>query len=120
MANSRAKGARGELEAVAVLDAMGFDCRRTVQYNGKAGDADVVCEGLPVHFEVKRTERLSPYQFMDQAIRDAKARNIPCVMMKSNNKPWLVTVRAVDLIALAEALINARRFQAHDQQPEAL
>lgn len=120
MPQSRDKGARGEREAAAVLDALGLDCRRTVQYNGRAGDADLVCDRFEVHIEVKRTERLNPYAFMDQAIRDAKGRKLPMVMMRSNDRPWLITVRASDLVAFCEAFINARRIPAHDQQPEAL
>lgn len=53
--NSRAKGKRGELEAVKYLKSLGFaDARRTQQYNG-LGKGDVICpESLPrLHFEVK-------------------------------------------------------------------
>lgn len=118
--NSRDKGKRGELEACAILDSMGLDCRRTVQYNGRQGDADVACDRFPVHIEVKRTERLNPYAFMDQAIRDAKGKHPPMVMMKGNNRPWLIMIRAVDLELIARRYLDARRIQAHDQQPEAL
>lgn len=54
--NSRAKGKRGELEAVKYLKSLGFaDARRTVQYNGRGGRGDVECpESLPnIHLEVK-------------------------------------------------------------------
>ena len=120
MANSRDKGKRGELEAVAVLDALGLDCRRSVQYCGRSGDADITCDRFDAHVEVKRTERLNPYAFIDQAIRDSKGRRPPLVMMRSSNRPWLVMLRAVDFPIVAERFLGARRIQAHDQQPEAL
>ena len=121
MPNSRQKGKRGELEACEALDAVGYDCSRSVQYSGRNGDADIVCDALPgIHFEVKRTERLSPYQFLDQAIRDSKGRKVPVILYRSSNRPWMVTFRICDLPVLVEALYGARRVQAHDQQPEAL
>ena len=43
--NSRAKGKRGELELSRALGEYGYGCRRSVQYSGASGDADVV--GLP-------------------------------------------------------------------------
>jgi len=120
MANSRDKGKRGELEAVAVLDALGLDCRRSVQYCGRSGDADITCDRFEAHIEVKRTERLNPYGFIDQAIRDSKGRRPPLVMMRSSNRPWLVMLRAVDLPIVAERFLGARRIPTSDQQPEAL
>jgi hypothetical protein len=53
--NSKAKGKRGELEAVKFLKRLGFaDAKRTQQFNG-LGRGDVECpESLPnIHFEVK-------------------------------------------------------------------
>ena len=52
--NSRAKGARGELEAVKFLKGLGYQARRTQQYCGSAGDSDVALEDYPDLFiEVK-------------------------------------------------------------------
>jgi hypothetical protein len=117
--SSRAKGARGELEAAALLVQLGFSARRTVQYNGLAGGADLETSCKGVHFEVKRTERLSPYQFMDQAVRDsAKRAEIPCLLMRSNNRPWLVTIRAGDLHEFVARVQASARLQSFDG-PEA-
>lgn len=106
--SSRAKGARGELEACEVLGRIGMDCIRSVQYSGRNGTADIVCDGVALHFEVKRTERLSPYQFMDQAIRDAKTGSAPVVIMRSSYKPWLLMLRVDDAIQFAEEVLAAR------------
>lgn len=117
--NSRGKGASGELEAADALSEVLGDCRRTVQYSGRAGTADVVCEYAPgLHIEVKRTERLNPYAFIDQAIRDATAsKRVPLVVCRSSYKPWLIVCRLSDLPALARQVVeadHARRLPAHD------
>lgn len=128
MTHSRDKGARGELEACEALEAIGLDCRRTVQYNGKGGTADIVCDAAAdLHIEVKRTERLNPYMFLDQAIRDATPhKRTPLVVCRSSYKPWLIVCRVSDLPKVAEQIIEGRRrggVQAHSPgeavQPEA-
>lgn len=75
---SRNKGKRGELELVHQLEALGFEgVHRAQQYCGSASSADVL--GLFGHHpECKRTEALSLYRAMDQAIRDsAGTDNLP-------------------------------------------
>lgn len=90
-----------------------------MQYNGRAGTADVLCEYAPgLHIEVKRTERLNPYAFMDQAIRDAAAtKRVPLVVCRSSYKPWLIVCRLSDLPALARQVVeadHARSLPARD------
>ena len=97
MTNSKQKGKRGELELVHKLNDLGFDTRRTAQYNGKETGslADLVgIEG--VHIECKRNERLNLNEAMDQAIRDAKEDEAPMVFHRKNGKPWLVTMTLAD------------------------
>lgn len=109
--DSRAKGKRGELEACGALARIGLDCRRTVQYSGRAGTSDVICEDAPnLHIEVKLTERLNPYGFMDQAIRDMhKLPHVPTIVCRSSYKPWLVILQLEDIPRFVEAYTNARR-----------
>lgn len=53
--NSRAKGKRGELEAVKFLRSLGFTARRGQQFSGGPDSADVEVEELSnVYIEVKR------------------------------------------------------------------
>lgn len=119
--NSREKGQRGELEACEALDAIGLDCRRSVQYNGRSGDADIVCDQAPrLHFEVKRTERLNLFGALDQALRDSKGKRIPIVMCRSNHRPWMLCIRVVDIPAFVEEFHCARRIPPFDSQREAL
>ena len=87
---SKRKGANGERELAKVLTEAGFDCRRGCQYDGR-GVADVI--GLPnIHIECKRVEHLDLYGAVDQSIRDAKELELPTVIHRRNNKPWLVTM----------------------------
>lgn len=120
---SRTKGARGELEAAEALTRIGLDCSRTAQRTGKTGMADLECDGVKLHIEVKRTERLNPYRFMDQAIADSqRTRRKPLVVMRSSHKPWLIVCRLDDMPSIVEEFLNARRIrsQADDSQREAL
>lgn len=89
--NSRQKGKAGELELARVLKEYGYDAKRSVQYNGKDGQADVL--GLPsIHIECKRVEQLNLYNAMDQAKRDAKNGDKPAVFHRKNRCNWLVTM----------------------------
>lgn len=100
--NSRDKGKRGELELSKHLRDHGWiDARRSAQYCGIAGDADIA-DAIPgIHIECKRTERLNLYPAMQQAIDDAPDGIIPTVFHRRSRKPWLVVVRLGDLKELA-------------------
>lgn len=105
--NSKAKGKRGELGAVHELNGMGFSVHRTQQFCGKAGNADV--EGIPgCHLEIKNVERLNIYEAMEQAIRDRRDGEIPTVIHKKNNKPFLVTICLGDSIEWARRWLDGR------------
>jgi Holliday junction resolvase len=121
--NSRTKGAVGERELSQVLCDMGYHARRSVQYCGKAGDADVVVDEMPsVHVEVKRVQRLNIDEAMAQAVSDAaKTMATPTVWHRKNNAEWLVTVRLRDLERFAQQVVEAmdrrRHGRAHGAGP---
>lgn len=97
--NSKQKGSAGERELANKLKEYGYDCRRSVQYNGKDGQADVL--GLPkIHIECKRVERLNLYDAMEQAKRDAKNGDAPMVFHRKNRSKWLVTIELDDFMKL--------------------
>ena len=99
--NSKSKGKNGEIELAHKLQEYGYDTRRSVQYNGKDGQADIV--GLPhIHIECKRQERLNIYDAIDQAKRDAKNGNIPTVFHRKNRCNWLVTMELDDFMGIYE------------------
>jgi Holliday junction resolvase len=103
MKNGNRKGKAGEREFARLLRDHGWgEARRGQQYNGIDGQ-DVV--GLPgCHVEVKRVERLNVDAAMAQAIRDAASDcALPIVAHRRNNKPWLVTMPAVDFLNLLRA-----------------
>ena len=98
--NSKSKGARFERTLAKEFRAYGYDARRTAQYCGNTGDAaDVI--GLPhIHAEAKHQERMQLYDWMAQAVRDAKGGNLPTVFHKKNNADILVTMRLEDWFEL--------------------
>ncbi len=66
--SQRDKGKRGEREAAAELgQLLGVDARRGVQYHGGPDSPDVVLDGVAIHVEAKRTERLTLWPAIDQA-----------------------------------------------------
>lgn len=100
--NSREKGAAGERELAGILKGYGYQCRRGQQFCGANGDADVV--GLKdIHIECKRVEKLNLDAAMEQAIRDARAGEIPAVFHRRNRKEWKVTLRLDDFMKLYTA-----------------
>lgn len=97
--NSREKGKRGEIELANYLKANGYDARRSVQFNGWQGEADVI--GMPgYHIECKRVEKLNLEAAFDQSVRDAKAGEVPIVIHRKNRRKWLVTMPLEAFIAL--------------------
>lgn len=89
--NSKNKGKNGEIELAHKLQEYGYDAKRSVQYNGKDGQADVL--GLPsIHIECKRVEKLNIYDAIAQAKRDAKNGDKPTVFHRKNRCNWLVTM----------------------------
>ena len=99
MTNSRQKGARFERTLAAALRDYGYECRRGQQYCGTNGDADVI--GLPgIHIEAKHQERMSLYDWMEQAKRDARQGELPAVFHKKNNAEILVSMELADWIKL--------------------
>ena len=99
--NSRAKGVRGELEWSQFLRKYGHDARRGQQHSGSPDSPDVKSSlDHLIHWEVKRTETLSPYRAISQAAADAAPTQIPVVAHKRNGKPWLCILPAESLLAL--------------------
>jgi hypothetical protein len=98
--NSNQKGKRGEREAAQFLTSEGFPARRGQQFAGGTDSPDVVCESLPaLHFEVKRTERGNPYDWISQAQRDAGYK-LPVVLHRRNDHEWLAVLPAKDFLRI--------------------
>ena len=110
--NSKRKGAKGEIELAHKLEEYGYNTRRSVQYNGKDGQADVI--GLPhIHIECKRQEALNIYNAMEQAKRDAKHDDKPAVFHRKNRCNWLVTMELDEFMQLYDGYVNSERVKAY-------
>lgn len=100
--NSKQKGKRGELEAAHLFQEYGYEARRSQQFAGIYGDADVI--GVPLlHLEIKRTEKLNLDKAMEQSIRDAKDGEIPIVMHRKDRQSWRVTLGFEDFMKMYQA-----------------
>ena len=110
--NSKNKGKQGELELAHKLKEYGYDTKRSVQYNGKDGQADVL--GLPhIHIECKRQEKLNIYDAIDQAKRDAKNDDFPTVFHRKNRCNWLVTMELNEFMKLYKGYIVSQNLKAY-------
>lgn len=87
------------MELAKAINEYGYETRRSVQYNGQAGEADLI--GLPgVHIECKRVERLNLSEAMAQAERDAKDGEMAAVFHRKNGERWRVTLDFDDFMQL--------------------
>lgn len=104
--SSRNKGKSGEREAAKVLGGLlGTEMRRAQQFAGGVDSADII--GVPgLHVEVKRVERLRLYDAIEQSVNDAGV-SCPIVMHRTNRQPWLVSLRAEDLVRLSRIITEA-------------
>ena len=93
MPNSKQKGKRGELEFVHALKALGIDARRTQQFCGTEGTADVDSEIDGLHWEVKRRTSIAAMRFIEQAERDRRSGDVPIVAMREDRGPWTLMIR---------------------------
>jgi hypothetical protein len=107
---SRQKGKRGERLAAAELGAiLGVDARRGVQYQGGPDSPDVVLDGVPIHVEAKRTERLSLWAAIEQAKADAPEGKVPMVWHKANRRGSVVIVETERLWEFVHAVWLSRQ-----------
>jgi Holliday junction resolvase len=96
----RAKGARGELEVVGLLQAAGWPlARRTHDGREQARRGDIANGPEGVHLEVKRTERASVWRWWEQATADAGSAT-PIVAFRRSRSDWLAVVELDELLAL--------------------
>lgn len=112
--NSRQKGKRGELDAADALRRLfSWTTRRTQQFKGTADSSDVEVAEMPdAAWEIKREERLNVFKAMDTAAAAAGTK-LPILMHRRNRTDWLVTVRLIDLVRLAEVVTRAGRPAPH-------
>lgn len=101
--NSKRKGTAGENELVNLLTGYGIRAYRNDQiFKGGKGNPDVAADiaGTPIHFEVKRVEKLNISAAMAQAEQDAAPDHLPAVAHRRNREKWLLTVPLVRFLDL--------------------
>jgi hypothetical protein len=109
---ARAKGLRGEHEVAAIFRAHGFEVR------GLEGVGDHLCimaprvppaftglptahlDGLTIHSEVKRQERLQLWVWLAQLEAEAPAGTLPLLSFRRNRSPWYAAVQLERLVEL--------------------
>ena len=105
--SSQRKGADGERELAALLREYGYPVERGGSLSfGEVPDLT----GLPgVHVECKRCEQLRPYDWLEQAQRDAVrfGDGLPAVFFRRNRFPWLVVMRLEDWVCLLPPPLHA-------------
>lgn len=97
---SRTKGVAGEREVAAIYRRAGFAVR------GLEGEGDHLCvaaNGLTIHSEVKRAERLKLPEWLRQLNAEAPHGTVPVLAHRQNRQPWYATLRLDDLVALLQA-----------------
>ena len=97
---SQRKGRSGEIELARILQGYGYDVQpgRAASY-GTTPDIS----GLPgIHVEVKRYEQLRPYDWLEQAQRDAVrfGDGLPAVFFRRSRSPWMVVMKLGDWMGL--------------------
>lgn len=109
--NSRQKGKRNELLLAHKLQEYGYNARRSQQFAGINGDADVV--GVPhLHIECKAVQKLNLDKAMEQSIRDAKDGEVPVVMHRKDRQPWRVTLSLEDFMMMFQAYEKEREYES--------
>ena len=112
--NSKRKGSAGERELAKKLKEYGYDTRRSVQYNGMQGEADVVgVNGL--HIECKRCQQVRDEIFMQQAERDARKGDIPVVMYRRNGEKWKTNMRLDHFMIIWSMLTDEQKRKIRDK-----
>lgn len=106
--SSQRKGADGERELAALLQAEGYPVERGSSMSfGEVPDLTGL-EG--VHIECKRAEHLNLGEAMQQATRDAQRfkDGEPAVFHRRNRSPWLVSMPLTSWLKLYKAVFPAQ------------
>lgn len=105
--SQRTKGAAGERElARFISETIGVKAARSAR-NGVDAAEDIAHGITGLHIECKRVEALNVPAALAKAAQDAGGK-IPTLWHRRNRGEWLLTIRAADLLILAD-LIQAHK-----------
>jgi hypothetical protein len=102
----RAKGLRGEREVAVAFEQAGFEVRNLEM----TGDQLVVCQdGLTLHGETKRQERLRLPEWTKQAEAESPPGAVPFVAYRASREPWRVSLRLDDFLRILGMAVSGDR-----------
>lgn len=105
--NARQKGKRNELLLAHKFQEYGFDARRSQQFAGINGDADVV--GVPyLHVECKAVQKLNLDKAMEQSQRDSREGEIPVVVHRKDRQDWRITMKLEEFMPIYMAWLKQK------------
>ena len=115
MINAKSKGKRGELEIAGLMRGYGYPkARRSAQYCGALGDADVIgVDGL--HIEVKYRERINDEDHLLQAEGDSRKGDVPVVMYRRSRENWKALVRLNVFMTIWNELSDSQKRNIHEK-----
>ena len=116
--SSRDKGKVGERECAAELGAVLHTTgRRGVQYAGGPQSPDVLLEGVELHIECKRVERLALYSAVEQAARDAGGKPY-LVWTRRNRSESLCIIPTAMLLEVARLIVERAGMGEYGEQAD--
>jgi Holliday junction resolvase len=98
--SQRNKGAAGEREWVKMLESVGLKTKRAL---GQARDGGGDVPAPPYCWEVKRRQRVSIYEHIDQVVAATPQYpgcTVPALAIRADNREWLIVLRATDALPL--------------------
>lgn len=101
--SQRAKGNRGELEVVHILNEHGIDSRRgNVFYR----EPDIM-DDTEIHWEVKRCEKTEIGKWYRQSCEQGRGK-IPVVVHRRSREDWMITMKFEDFLRLWKGEANGK------------
>ena len=82
------------------LKSHGINARRGQQYKGTPDSPDIISDLDKIHWEVKRTEKLQLYKYLDKAITDAGFNQTSVIAYRKNKRDWVCILLADDFLRL--------------------
>lgn len=104
----RRKGHDFERELARILkEETGLPFKRGFQTRAGGGEqADVLCEGLPYHFECKVGKRPPFKRALEQAERDCSEEAIPLAVVKVDREEPIVLMRMKDFLPMFSTYLD--------------
>ena len=96
-ASSRRKGLLGEREVARIWQAAGFDVR---SLEASGDHLVIVSNGVTLHSETKRAERLKLPEWLRQAADEAPQGTVPVVAFRQNRGEWYAALPLASLVEL--------------------